>query len=47
MKFVKRRFIWILLSISLLLTGCDALGPLTEIGKGLGDLFNSFQLPSP
>ena len=38
---------WIFISISLLLTGCDPLAPLAEIGKGLGDLFNNFQLPSP
>jgi len=47
MKLLKRRIIWIFVSISILLSGCEAVGPLAEIGKGLGDLFNSFQLPSP
>ncbi len=47
MKLMKRRIIWIFVLFSLLLTGCEALGPLSDIGKGLGDLFNSFQLPSP
>lgn len=47
MKFLKGKIIWIFVSISLLLTGCEALGPLTDIGKSLGDLFNSFKLPGP
>jgi hypothetical protein len=47
MKLLKKSLIFIYISFSLFLTGCEALGPLTDIGKGLGDLFNSFQLPSP
>lgn len=47
MKLLKRRIIWVFISIALLLTGCDPLEPLAGIGKGLGDLFNNFQLPGP
>jgi hypothetical protein len=47
MQRVKRRIIWIYVSLSLLLTGCEALEPLTDIGKSLGDLFNNFKLPGP
>ena len=47
MKLLKRRIIWVFVSISRLLTGCEALGPLTDIGKSLGNLFDNFKLPGP
>lgn len=37
-KFLKRKLLWTLATLSLL-TGC---GPLGDLGKGLADLFKGF-----
>jgi len=43
MKSVKRQLFWALVLFSLL-TGC---GPLEDLGKGLGDLFEGFSVRFP
>ena len=47
MELLKRRIIYILALFSLFLAGCEAIEPLSGIGKGLGDLFKNFKLPGP
>ncbi|HZD57747.1 MAG TPA: hypothetical protein VE136_13525 [Anaerolineales bacterium] len=41
MKRRIQQMIWSVM-VLVLLSGC---GPLRDLGKGIGDIFNSFQLP--
>lgn len=44
MKYLKRKIIWIVVVIALMLSGCD---PLQDLGSSLGDIFKGIQLPVP